>query len=49
MNYVVQTGSGAIMYILSFIKFGSHIKKLMEGDTHTHRQHDDGISLLSLF
>jgi hypothetical protein len=39
MKYAIETGSGAMMYIPSFIKIGSAI--------HTHRLHDDSISLLS--
>jgi hypothetical protein len=36
MKYVVEMGSGAMMYIRSFIKIGSGIQKLMrEGDTQT--------------
>jgi hypothetical protein len=36
MNYAVQMGSGAMMYILSFIKIGSGIQKLLEEDTPRH-------------
>jgi hypothetical protein len=35
----VDMGSGAMMYIPSFIKIGSDIQKLIEGgggDSHTH-------------
>jgi hypothetical protein len=46
-------GSCAVIYILSFIKFGSDALKLTRGDTqthrHTHRQHRDLISLLYFF
>jgi hypothetical protein len=38
MKYAVEMGSGAIMYIASFIKTGSGIQKLM-GKIHRHRQH----------
>jgi hypothetical protein len=31
MKYAVEMGSGAIMYIPSFIKIGSGIEKLMGG------------------
>jgi hypothetical protein len=33
-------GSGAVIYIPSFIKIGSGIQRLIEGDsqTHTHTQ-----------
>jgi hypothetical protein len=37
-------GSGAMIYIPSFVKIGSGIQKLIRGDTH--RQHGDLISLL---
>jgi hypothetical protein len=41
MKYVVEMGSGAMIYIPSFIKIGSGIQKLLGGDkhtdTHTHR------------
>jgi hypothetical protein len=47
MKYAVQMGSGAMIYIPSFIKIGSGIRKLMwGGDSQTHRQHGDRISLL---
>jgi hypothetical protein len=50
MKYAVEMGSGAMIYISSFIKIGPGIQKLMgEGDTQTHRQHGDLISLLSFF
>jgi hypothetical protein len=38
-------GSGAVIYIPSFIEIGSGIKKLIEGDSQTHKQHGDLISL----
>jgi hypothetical protein len=44
MKYAVEMGSGAIIYIPSFIKIGSGIQKLM-GGSKTHRQHGDRISL----
>jgi hypothetical protein len=31
MKYAVEMGSGAMMYILSFIKIGSAIQKLIGG------------------
>jgi hypothetical protein len=31
MKYTVEMGSGAMIYILSFIKIGSGIQKLMGG------------------
>jgi hypothetical protein len=52
MKYAVEIGSGAMIYIPSFITTNSGIQNLMgEGDTHTeiHRQQDDRISLLLLF
>jgi hypothetical protein len=42
-------GSGTMIYIPSFIKHSSGIQKLIEGDTQTHRQQGDHISLLLLF
>jgi hypothetical protein len=39
MKCAVEMGSGAMIYIPSFINIGS--------DIHTHRLHDDIISLLS--
>jgi hypothetical protein len=36
----------AMIHMPGFMKFGSAIQKLTEG---THRQHGDGISLLSFF
>jgi hypothetical protein len=48
IKYAVEMGSGAVMYIPSFINIGSTIQKLM-GDTQTHRQHGDHIRLLSFF
>jgi hypothetical protein len=41
MKYVVGMGSGAVIYIPSFIKIGSAIQKLIG-----HRQHGNHISLL---
>jgi hypothetical protein len=49
VKYAVEMGSGAVIYIPSFIKIGSGILKLMRGDSQTHRQHEDRISLLSFF
>jgi hypothetical protein len=39
-------GSGAVIYVPSFIKIGSGIQKLIGGDTETDRQQRDLISLL---
>jgi hypothetical protein len=46
MKYAVEMGSGAMIYIRSFIKIGSGIQKLIGG---IHRQHGDRISLLPFF
>jgi hypothetical protein len=44
-------GSGAVIYVPSFIKIGSGVQKLIGEDTqtHTHRQQRDLISLLYFF
>jgi hypothetical protein len=34
MKYVLEMGSGAVIYVPSFITIGSRIQKLL-GDTHT--------------
>jgi hypothetical protein len=50
MKYAVEMGSGAIIYIQSFIKIGSGIQKVTGwGDTQTNRQQGDLISLFLLF
>jgi hypothetical protein len=49
MKYAVEMGSGAMIYIASFIKIGSGIQNLIRGGIHRHRQHGDGISLLLFF
>jgi hypothetical protein len=53
MKYAVEMGSGAMIYVPSFIKIDSGIQKLLGGDTHTEtqtrRQHRDPISLLLFF
>jgi hypothetical protein len=36
MKYAAEMGSGAMTYIPNFIKIGSGIEKLMEGDIHRH-------------
>jgi hypothetical protein len=47
MKYVVGVGSGAMIYTPGFIKVLSAIQKLMGGgNTQTHRQQSDRISLL---
>jgi hypothetical protein len=40
MMYAFEMGSGAIIHIPRFMKIGSGIVKLLEGevDTHTHTQ-----------
>jgi hypothetical protein len=37
MKYTVEMGSGAMIYISSFIKIGSGIQKLIDG-IHRHTQ-----------
>jgi hypothetical protein len=49
MKYSVQTGSGAIIFIPSFVDTGSAIQKLATGGTKTYGQHGDHISLLLYF
>jgi hypothetical protein len=51
MKYANEMGSGAMMYISSFIKTGSGIQNFMRGGsfTHIHRQHGHLISLLPFF
>jgi hypothetical protein len=47
MKYAVEMGSGAMIYIQSFIMCGSGFQKLLGGGwVHIHRQHADLISLL---
>jgi hypothetical protein len=43
MKYAVEMGSGAVIYISSFIKAGSGIQMLIGG---IYREHGDCISLL---
>jgi hypothetical protein len=40
MKCAVEMGSGAMMYIPSYIKIGSGIPKLIEGDSQTHKHTD---------
>jgi hypothetical protein len=48
MKYAVEMGSDTMIYILRFVKIGSGTQKLiLWGDSQTHRQHGDPISLLS--
>jgi hypothetical protein len=51
MKYAAEMGSGAMIYIPSFIKIGSSNKVDWggEGNTQVHRQHSDIICLLSFF
>jgi hypothetical protein len=46
MKYAVEIGSGAMIYIPSFIKIGSAIEKLIGG---IHRQHGDHRRLTFIF
>jgi hypothetical protein len=47
MKYAVEMGSGAMIRISDFIKIDSDMQKLIAGDTQTHRQQGDRISLFS--
>jgi hypothetical protein len=49
MKYAVEMGSGGMIYVPSFIKIGSGIRKLIGEytDIQTQRQQGDLISLLS--
>jgi hypothetical protein len=52
MNDAVEMGSGALIYIPSFIEIGSTIQKLVGGiyiHTNTHRQQGDLTCLLLFF
>jgi hypothetical protein len=40
MKYSVEMGSGAVIYVPSFVKIGSGIQKLIGEDTHTDTQTD---------
>jgi hypothetical protein len=47
-------GSGAVIYVPSFIKIGSGVRKLTEGDTQTHTNtnthtHGEQRDLIGLF
>jgi hypothetical protein len=46
MKYVVEMGSGAMIYVPSFIKTSSGIQRFIGG---IHRQHGDHISLVLFF
>jgi hypothetical protein len=50
MKCAVEMGSGAMIYVPSFINIGSGIQKLIGREyTDTHRQQRDLISLLYFF
>jgi hypothetical protein len=49
MKYAVEIGSGATIYIPSFIKIGSSIQKLMGGGGFRERKQGDLISLHLFF
>jgi hypothetical protein len=55
MNRVIEIGSGAMMYIPSFLNIGSGIQELLgriyyrHADTQTHRQQGDLISTILFF
>jgi hypothetical protein len=46
MKYAVEMGSDAMLSMPSFLEIGSDIQKLIGGDSQTHRQRGDHISLL---
>jgi hypothetical protein len=46
MKYTIEMGSGAMIYIPSFIKIGSRLNR---GDTEIHKQDGDRISPLLFF
>jgi hypothetical protein len=46
MKHAVEMGTSAMIYIPSFIKFGSGVQNLIGGYLQTHRQRGDLISLL---
>jgi hypothetical protein len=49
MKYAVKMGSGAMIYVPSFIKIGSAIEEFIGEDTQIHRQRGDRISLLIFY
>jgi hypothetical protein len=51
MKYAAEMGLGAMIYsyIPSSIKTGSGTRELVWGDSETHREHGDRISLLYFF
>jgi hypothetical protein len=48
MKYAVEMGSGAMIYIPSFMKVSSSIQKLI-GNTQVYRQDGDHISPLTAY
>jgi hypothetical protein len=48
VKYAVEMGLVVMIYIQSFIKIGSGIQTFIGGDTQTHRQHGNLISLVLL-
>jgi hypothetical protein len=46
MNYGVEMGSGAMIYISDYTKIRFGIQKLIGRDSQTHRQHGNRKSLL---
>jgi hypothetical protein len=48
MKYVVEMGSGAMVYMPSLMKIGSGVLKLTQ-EIHRHRQHGDIISLVLFY
>jgi hypothetical protein len=52
MKYAVELGSGAMIYVPSFIKIGSGVQKLIGwwgGDPHTHTQTATGSHFYFIF
>jgi hypothetical protein len=50
MKYAVEMGSGAVIYVPSFIKIGSGVQKSIRGiHRHTHGQQRDLISPLYFY
>jgi hypothetical protein len=48
MNYAIEIGSGAMIYMPSLIRIGLDIRKLL-GGIHMQTQQRDLISLLHIF
>jgi hypothetical protein len=56
MNYAVEMGSSVLIYIPTFMKTDSGVRKLKRGEhiqpyrhTHTYRQHGNLINVLLFF